>query len=134
VAASSLRDETACALLDDYDGAPLLAVLGAEAGERPIARVLSDLASGRPIIDELLGLDPSRLCVRWTRALIQSLADGPKAPNASKLNPRRAFAFAEELSRFHFQVNRSSGANVRLLLERLCFQWRLLVQARYSRR
>ncbi len=143
-----LHDPAAQALLDDYDGAPLEAIRGAEAGERPLSDLLEDLAAGRPVIDELLGLDPARLSARWTRWLVRVLGGEPSAPagtrhrfpaanadglatkggDGSGLDARRAFAFAEELTRFHDQVNRSSGANLRLLLERLCHRWRLLVR------
>ena len=127
-AADWLRDPAAKSLLDDYDGAPLLAVRGAEAGERPMAELLGDLAAGRPVIDELLGLDASRLSARWERWLVRNLAGEVVQPETTGLNPRRAFAFADELTRFHDQVNRSNAANVRLLLERLCYLWQLLVR------
>lgn len=129
-AADWLREPAAKALLDDYDGAPLQALIGAEAGERPMAELLRDIAAGRPVLDEMLGLDASRLGARWMRWLVRALAEGPKLPESPDLNRHRAFAFADELTRFHDQVNRSSGANVRLLLERLCYRWRFLVQPR----
>ena len=129
-AAGWLRNPAANALFDDYDGAPLQAMRGAEAGERPIAELLGDLAAGRPVIDELLGLDASRLSARWTRWLVRALGGDPETPATPDLNVRRAFLFAEELTRFHDQVNRSGSANVKLLLERLCYQWRLLVRPR----
>ena len=129
-AADWLREPAAKALLDDYDGAPLQAVLGAEAGERPMGELLGDLAAGRPVMDEMVGLDASRLGARWTRWLVRNLAQDPDFPAGRDRNRRRAFAFADELTRFHDQVNRSSAANVRLLLERLCHKWQLLVQRR----
>lgn len=125
-----LREPSANALLDDYDGAPLQAMRAAESGERPIAELLQDLAGGRPVLDELSGLDASRLSARWARWLVRALAGETEAPAGLDLNSRRAFAFADELTRFHDQVNRSTAANVKLLLERLCYQWRLLVRPR----
>ena len=127
-AADWLREPAARALLDDYDGAPLEARRGAEAGERPMAELLGDLARGRAVVDELLGLDAARLSARWSRWLVRVLGGDLQAPSGLDLNVRRAFAFAEELTRFHDQINRSTGANVRLLLERLCHHWRLLVR------
>ena len=129
VAADWLREPAARALLDDYDGAPLQAVLGAEAGERPMAELLADLAAGRPVVDEMLGLDASRLSARWARSLVRTLAGGPASAPGPDLDRRRAVAFADELVRFHEHVNRTSGANVRLLLERLCYRWRTLNRA-----
>ena len=129
-AAAWLREPAAKALLDDYDGAPLQAVCGAEAGERPMAELLGDLAGGRPVIDELLGLDPSRLSARWSRWLVRALGGDAEATGSLGQDSRRAFAFADELTRFHDQVTRSSSANVRLLLERLCYRWQLLVRSR----
>ena len=131
-AAEWLRDPAAQALLDDYDGAPLQAVRAAAAGERPIAELLGDLGAGRPVIDELLGLDPSRLSARWGRWLVRALADDAGSAERSRLHPRRALAFGDELTRFHDQVNRSNSANTRLLLERLCYRWQALVQPRRS--
>ena len=123
-----LSDAAAVALLDDYDGAPLEARRGAEAGERPMEALLGDLAAGRPVIDEMLGLDAVRLSARWARWLVRVQAGALPAPRGVELNPRRAFAFAGELTRFHDQVRRSAGANLRLLLERLCHRWRMLVR------
>ena len=127
-AAHWLREPAARALLDDYGGAPLDAMRGSRAGERPLVELLADLAAGQPVIDELLGLDAARLSARWARRLVRMLGGGPETPSGAVMNPRRAFAFAGELTRFHDQVTRSSAANVRLLLERLCHHWRLLVR------
>ena len=129
-AADWLTDAAARALLDDYDGAPLQAAQGARLGERPIGQVLADLSGGKPVIDELLSLDAGRLSTRWSRRLVRTLAGERSVPAIGNLNYRRAFAFADELTRFHAQATRSSSANIRLLLERLCFHWRLLVQPR----
>ena len=43
LAADWLSAPAAQALLDDYDGAPLLATRGAEAGERPIGEIFAEL-------------------------------------------------------------------------------------------
>lgn len=124
-----LPEPAARALMEDYDGAPLLAARGAQSGERPLVELLADLAQGRPVIDEMVALDARRLSARWTRWLVRALA-GEVAPRvAGELNPRRAFAFADELTWFHEQVVRSNSVNVRLFLERLCHHWRLLVRA-----
>ena len=125
-----VREPAALALLDDYDDAPLLALRGAEAGERPMRELLADLGEGLPVLDELLGLDANLLCARWSRWLMRVLAGEVELPGSAPLNPRRAVAFADELTRFHVQVARSSGANVRLLLERLCHHWGSLLRAR----
>ncbi len=122
-----LHAPAAKALLDDYDGAPLRAARGAESGERPIAELLADLAQGRPVIDELLSLDAGRLSARWSRWLVRALAGDLAMPAIGNPDPRRAFAFADELLWFRDQVARSNSANVRLLLERLCYHWRLLL-------
>ena len=129
-AADWLTDAAARALLDDYDGAPLLAAGGATLGERPLGQVLDDLEAGRPVLDELLSLDAGRLSARWSRWLVRALAGDGTLPATGSPNQRRAFAFAEELMRFHAQATRSSSANIRLLLERLCFHWRLLMQSK----
>lgn len=121
-----LREPAARALLDDYDGAPLEAAQGAESGERPIGKVLADLAGGKPVIDELLSLDAERLSARWTRWLVGALAGQITSPAAANLDPRRAFAFADELQWFRDQIARSNSVNVKLLLERLCHHWRLV--------
>ena len=81
-------------------------------------------------MDELLTLDALRLSARWSRWLVRALAGDADPPAAGLRNHRRAFAFADDLISFHDQVTRSSSANVRLLLERLCFHWRLLAQSR----
>ena len=125
LAADWLSAPAAQALLDDYDGAPLLATRGAEAGERPIGEIFAELADGRPVIDELLSLDPARLSARWARWLARALAGEIGLPITGNLNPRRAFAFADELMWFRDQAMRSNSANLRLLLERLCHHWRL---------
>ena len=128
-AAQWVDQPAARALLDDYDGAPLLALRGAESGERPMREILADLAEGRSVLDELLGLDAGLLCARWMRCLLRILAGEAKAGMASTRNSRRAVAFADELTRFHEQIAHSSGANVRLQLERLCHHWQLLRRA-----
>ncbi len=129
VVAGWLSDPAARLLLDDYDGAPLLALRGAESGERPMAEMLADLVAGRPVLEELLGLDVGLLCTRWTRLLIRMLGGGRHGGMAPNLNTRRVLAFADELTRFHDQATRSSGANIRLQFERLCHHWRLLVRS-----
>ncbi len=128
-AARWIRQPAAKALLDDYDGAPLLALRGAASGERPMAAMLAELAEGRSILDELLGLDANLLCARWMRCLVRTLAGETQAAVGKNLHPRRAMAFADELTRFHDQVGRAGGANVRLLLERLCHHWQVLLRA-----
>ena len=125
-----LTDSAARALLEDYDGAPLRAARGAQLGERPIARMLEELAAGQGVIDELLALDPGRLSARWARWLVRALGGDTSLPGSGSLNPRRAFAFADELLWFHDQVTRSGSANVRLLLERLCYRWRLCMPSK----
>ncbi len=126
-AAQWLSEPAARALLEDYDGAPLQAALGAQSDERPMAELLADLARGRPVIDEMAALDVRRLSARWTRWLVRALAGATELPESGQLSPRRALAFADELTRFHEQVVRTNSVNVRLLLERLCHHWRLLV-------
>lgn len=130
-----LKDSKARQLLDDYDGAPLLALAGAEEGERPMAEVLSELSrAGRErtaaLVDEMLALDPARLSARWARCLVNAI--GGTAPEAWRAvaADRRTFAFIDELKWFHLQVVLSSSANVRLLLERLCHRWQAVMMAR----
>ena len=131
-----LTDAKAQRLLDDYDGAPLLAWTGAQEGERPMAELLGELGRGgadrvAALVDEMLALDPARLSARWARFLVNSM--GGSAPALSRAATewrtaanRRTFAFIDELRWFHLQVVLSSSANVRLLLERLCHLWRAL--------
>ena len=126
-----LVDAKAQRLLDDYDGAPLLALAGAEEGERPMAEVLGELGRGgrariAALVEEMLALDPVRLSARWARCLVNAMAgDGPRLGLAA--TNRRTFAFIDELQWFHLQVVVSSSPNVRLMLERLCHRWCLLV-------
>lgn len=111
------------ALMQDYDGAPLLAASGAQRGERPMQDILAELArgSGAALIDELQAQDPRRLSQRWARWLTTAMRrDAPPAAS------RRLFAFVDELLWFHRQVAESSSANRQLLLERLCWRWRRL--------
>ena len=129
-----LTDAKAQRLLDDYDGAPLLAWRGAQDGERPIAEMLDELGrrgGGQltALMDEMLALDPSRLSARWLRFLVQAMS-GTGTQRVAAATDRRTFAFIDELQWFHRQVVLSgSSANVRLLLERLCHLWRALASA-----
>ena len=122
-----LTDPKAQQLLDDYDGAPLLALSGAEEGERPMAQMLNELSRGgreriAALVEEMLALDPARLSARWARCLVNAM--GGAAPDLGRTPAdRRTFAFIDELQWFHLQVALSSSANVRLLLERLCHRW-----------
>lgn len=126
-----LADAKAQRLLDDYDGAPLLALAGAEEGERPMAEMLGELGRGgrertAALVEEMLALDPARLSARWARCLVNAM--GGAAPGLGRAAAdRRTFAFIDELQWFHLQVVVSSAANVRLLLERLCHRWCQLV-------
>ena len=126
-----LTDANARRLLDDYDGAPLLALAGAEAGERPMAEMLGELGRGgrepaAALVEEMLALDPARLSARWSRCLVNAM--GGVAPGLGRAAAdRRTFAFIDELQWFHLQVVVSTSANVRLLLERLCHRWCQLV-------
>ena len=126
-ASAWLADPKARQLLDDYDGAPLLALAGAEEGERPMAEVLNELSRGgreriAALVEEMLALDPARLSARWARCLVNAM--GGAAPDLGRTPAdRRTFAFIDELQWFHLQVALSSSANVRLLLERLCHRW-----------
>ena len=125
-----LTDAKARRLLDDYDGAPLLALAGAQEGERPMAEVLGELGRGgrdqvTALTDEMLALNPARLSARWARCLVNAM--GGAAPDLGCAADRRTFAFIDELQWFHLQVILSGSANVRLLLERLCHRWRVLV-------
>ena len=136
VARTWLTDAKAQRLLDDYDGAPLLALTGAGEGERPMTEMLNELSRGgqersAALVEEMLALDPARLSARWTRCLVNAM--GRAAPDFRGATEwrvaadRRTFAFIDELQWFHLQVVLSSSANVRLLLERLCHRWCLLV-------
>ncbi len=128
-----LTDVKARRLLDDYDGAPLLALTGVEEGERPMAEMLSELGRGGPertaaLVEEMLALDPARLSARWARSLVNAM--GGTTPDLDRAATqwraaadRRTFAFIDELQWFHLQVVVSTSANVRLLLERLCHRW-----------
>lgn len=128
-----LTDAKARRLLDDYDGAPLLALTGAEEGERPMAEMLSELSQGGPertaaLVEEMLALDPARLSARWARCLVNAMGGttpdlGRAATQWRAAANRRTFAFIDELQWFHLQVVVSTSANVRLLLERLCHRW-----------
>ena len=128
-----LTDAKARRLLDDYDGAPLLALTGAEEGERPMAEMLSELSRGGPertaaLVEEMLALDPARLSARWARCLVNAMGGttpdlGRAATQWRAAANRRTFAFIDELQWFHLQVVVSTSANVRLLLERLCHRW-----------
>lgn len=128
-----LTDARARRLLDDYDGAPLLALTGAEEGERPMAEMLSELSRGGPertaaLVEEMLALDPARLSARWARCLVNAMGGttpdlGRAATQWRAAANRRTFAFIDELQWFHLQVVVSTSANVRLLLERLCHRW-----------
>ena len=128
-----LTDARARRLLDDYDGAPLLALTGAEEGERPMAEMLSELSQGGPertaaLVEEMLALDPARLSARWARCLVNAMGGttpdlGRAATQWRAAANRRTFAFIDELQWFHLQVVVSTSANVRLLLERLCHRW-----------
>lgn len=140
-----LADQKARDLLQDYDGAPLLASVGAAEGERPIAGLLAELASARgeraaQLLEELLGLDPLRLAARWLRCLVRaaSLPGAPAAGAAASLPPlaadRRLFAFVDELLWFHQQASLSNSVNLRLELERLCHLWRGLGRQPTARR
>ncbi|MXW51114.1 MAG: hypothetical protein F4Z84_12805 [Gammaproteobacteria bacterium] len=126
-----LTDANARQLLDDYDGAPLLALAGAEEGERPMAEMLSELGRGgrertAALVEEMLALDPARLSARWARCLVNAMSGA--APSLGRAAADRpTFAFIDELQWFHLQVVVSSSANVRLLLERLCHRWCQLV-------
>ncbi len=126
-----LTDAKARRLLDDYDGAPLLALAGAKEGERPMAELLGELGRGgrertAALVEEMLALDPARLSARWARCLVNAM--GGSAPGLGRAAAdRRTFAFIDELQWFHLQVVVSSSANVRLLLERLCHRWCALV-------
>ena len=126
-----LADAKARRLLDDYDGAPLLAVAGAEEGERPMAEMLNELGQGGrartpALVEEMLGLDPARVSARWIRCLVNAM--GGAAPDLGRVAAdRRTFAFIDELRWFYLQVVVSSSANLRLLLERLCHRWCELV-------
>lgn len=122
-----LADAKAQRLLDDYDGAPLLALAGAEEGERPMAEMLGELGRGgrertAALVEEMLALDPARLSARWARCLVNAMSGA--APSLGRAAADRpTFAFIDELQWFHLQVVVSSSANVRLLLERLCHRW-----------
>lgn len=128
-----LTDAKARRLLEDYDGAPLLALTGAEEGERPMAEMLSELSQGGPertatLVEEMLALDPARLSARWARCLVNAMGGttpdlGRAATQWRAAADRRTFAFIDELQWFHLQVVVSTSANVRLLLERLCHRW-----------
>lgn len=128
-----LTDAKARRLLDDYDGAPLLALTGAEEGERPMAEMLSELSQGGPertaaLVEEMLAVDPARLSARWARCLVNAMGGttpdlGRAATQWRAAANRRTFAFIDELQWFHLQVVVSTSANVRLLLERLCHRW-----------
>ena len=128
-----LTDAKARRLLDDYDGAPLLALTGAEEGERPMAEMLSELSRGGPertaaLVEEMLALDPARLSARWARCLVNAMGGttpdlGRAATQWRAAANRRTFTFIDELQWFHLQVVVSTSANVRLLLERLCHRW-----------
>ncbi len=128
-----LTDARARRLLEDYDGAPLLALTGAEEGERPMAEMLSELSQGGPertaaLVEEMLALDPARLSARWARCLVNAMGGttpdlGRAATQWRAAANRRTFAFIDELQWFHLQVVVSTSANVRLLLERLCHRW-----------
>ncbi|MCY4213929.1 MAG: hypothetical protein OXF68_09920 [Gammaproteobacteria bacterium] len=126
-----LTDAKARRLLDDYDGAPLLALAGAKDGERPMAELLGELGRGgrertAALVEEMLALDSARLSARWARCLVNAM--GGSAPGLGRAAAdRRTFAFIDELQWFHLQVVVSSSANVRLLLERLCHRWCSLV-------
>ena len=122
-----LTDPKARRLLDDYDGAPLLALAGAEEGERPMAEMLSELSRGGPertaaLVEEMLALDPARLSARWARCLVNAMGGTTPDPGRAAAD-RRTFAFIDELQWFHLQVVVSTSANLRLLLERLCHRW-----------
>ncbi len=122
-----LTDGKAQSLLDDYDGAPLLAAAGAADGERPMVQVLAELRSRDPerqkqVLDELLGLDPVRLSARWMRCLLAAMT-GCASPLSTGAD-RATFAFLDELMWFHLQVSLSSSVNLRLWMERLCHRWR----------
>ncbi|MCZ0944037.1 MAG: hypothetical protein OXJ53_13345, partial [Gammaproteobacteria bacterium] len=126
-----LADAKAQRLLDDYDGAPLLALAGAEEGERPMAEMLGELGRGgrertAALVEEMLALDPARLSARWARCLVNVMG-GSVAGLGRAAADRRTFAFIDELQWFHLQVVVSTSANVRLLLERLCHRWCQLV-------
>ena len=126
-----LADAKARQLLDDYDGAPLLALAGAEEGERPMAEMLGELDRGgrertAALVEEMLALDPARLSARWARCLVNAMG-GSAAGLGGAAADRPTFAFIDELQWFHLQVVVSSSANVRLLLERLCHRWCQLV-------
>ena len=125
-----LTDAKARRLLDDYDGAPLLALAGGEEGERPMAEMLNELTQGgqgrtAALVEEMLALDPARLSARWARCLVNAM--GGAGPDLGAAADRRTFAFIDELQWFHLQVVVSSSANLRLLLERLCHRWCSLV-------
>ena len=126
-----LTDAKARRLLDAYDGAPLLALAGAEEGERPMAEMLGELGRGgrertAAMVEEMLALDPARLSARWARCLVNAMSGA--APGLGRAAADRpTFAFIDELQWFHLQVVVSSSANVRLLLERLCHRWCQLV-------
>ena len=133
-----LTDAKAQRLLDDYDGAPLLAWAGAQEGERPMTELLGELGrvSGdrvTALIDEMLALEPARLSARWARFLVNAMGGSAASPDRAPgqwhtAANRHAFAFIDELRWFHLQVVLSGSANVRLLLERLCHRWRAMVR------
>ena len=131
VAKAWLADAKAQRLLDDYDGAPLLALAGAEEGERPMAEMLGELGRGgrertAALVEEMLALDAARLSARWARCLVNAMSGA--APGLGRAAAdRRTFAFIDELQWFHLQVVVSSSVNVRLVLERLCHRWCSLV-------
>ncbi len=129
-----LDDPEAEALLADYDGAPLLARAGAANGETPMPTLLADLAGSGPAEQAarkaLSDLDAAQLCARWLRCLTRSLAAPGEGAGPSPGLDRAAFAFVDELLWFHFQVQLSGSANVPLLLDRLCFLWKRLMNRR----
>lgn len=123
------------ALLEDYDGAPLSAASGAACEERPMQKILAELAQGcdAAMLDELLAQDLRRLSGRWLRWLAAAMARGGAAPGAGWAPSRRLFAFVDELLWFHQQVAESNSANRKLLLERLCHRWRALAAKQAQR-
>lgn len=93
----------------------------------PLPELLQQLAKAQhfgPLVEQVLSSDISLLLAAWYRYLIHEQAQQPS---------RVLLAFADELSNARRMIEMASGANTRLILERLFHLWQQ-VQKRSGQR
>jgi DNA polymerase-3 subunit delta' len=111
----------------EYGDAPLTLDAALREGEPLLAPTLAALGRSRqPALEAaaLLELDVERLLDRWYRCCVAIAARRLEGPWLAGLDAKALDQFVDELTSTRRQILYASGANVRLLLERLAVRWR----------